>query len=660
MLTDIVSIDDGCQEPPSMVRVTSSPSVSPKLIGWQIMTTIVPCTPTQSHQAQVNYRRIVLVTAALLLYLAILHMTGSAVRNNDQIAYLSGATQLSRLQAAPWHTDFYNYDKQYGTYWLLATALRLAPGSDPILTGNIFQVFLFGLALVATVIRISRHSNPPLAFLTPILLCPAIIFSMPFMGTSTISLSFLLLAFLSMEYTHTRIGRDMSCLLVALSVMCRADAVLTVPALILAHIPRTHLFDLFKRPFFWALVASATMPLLIGRFLFTNTDTNAGLIRVSAGLMLDFRVWIGFIVFGLGLAAFSLMVILIVGYFTAAWSKKRWFAFYVLTAVSVLLPFGFYFFHLHSLQFFLPTVAVLLFVACSPRTTPIFLGMYRKPKWAYQAGLAVLCIVPWVVGLDAPSLSRVRPTFAHATEFPSSKGHWPMGAYLSYLYDVGENNFVLDHNEKIWLAAKSIDYQSCGTRVPLLYTPMVNYLEFAARLQGKDPILIKNLDQSPCGYVYADARSLMRLEKGVTIDFTPFDLLGNKISIASNADWSGQLILRADRGGSPSNIGIVLSQLRTHFDGREIEIHILPSLAIQHQMTIQSQLPFEYAIFAAPESSCRIEPSEPLGVSTRAFDDGLLLAWSSTDLLGPVYTRIECLSANLAGWAKTVLPRYMH
>jgi hypothetical protein len=26
MLTDIVSIDDGCQEPPSMVRVTSSPS----------------------------------------------------------------------------------------------------------------------------------------------------------------------------------------------------------------------------------------------------------------------------------------------------------------------------------------------------------------------------------------------------------------------------------------------------------------------------------------------------------------------------------------------------------------------------------------------------------------------------------------------------------
>jgi hypothetical protein len=600
---------------------------------------------TQSQKAKINCRRIALVTFAFLVYLAILQMTGSALRNNDQAAYLSGAVQLSQFQISPWHADLYNYDKQYGTYWLLATALWLFPKSDPILTGNIVQVFLFGLALAATVLRLLRASTPSLAFLTPVLLCPALVLSMPFLGTSTISFAFLLLAFSSMGYPHTRIGRGTSCFLVALSVMCRADAVLTLPALILTHVPRTRFFDLFKRPFSWAIVVSAALPIVIGIYLAGNQN-------FSAGLVLNPKIWIGFVVFGLGIAAFLLILILVVGYLRTSWSKKHWFTFYTLTALSLVLPLAFYWFQLRSLQFFLPAVAALLFVLCSRRTTPILQGMYRKSMWPYEAALAVLVIIPWVIGLDAPSLSRIRPTLAQATEFPAAKGHWPMGAYLSYLFNVREKDFILDHNQKIWLAAKTVDFQPCGTVVPLLNTPMVNYLEFAVRLQGKRPILVQSLEQSPCGQVYTDARSVMRYDR-LSSNTATFELLDKNITIVSNDNQNGQLILRADRTSGSSNTGPVLSQLRTHFDAREIEIYIL--LSTVHEIDIQSRLPFEYAVFAEPKSSCNLESRELAAVR----NDTILFTWSSTDLRGPVHVHAVCLFPNLVGWAKTVLPRYM-
>jgi hypothetical protein len=80
-------------------------------------------------------------------------LVAPAVRDNDQAGLISGALQLAWGEVPFTHAGFYNYDKQYGTYLLLAVLYRLAPAADPVLTGNLFQVVLLTAALAAVALR---------------------------------------------------------------------------------------------------------------------------------------------------------------------------------------------------------------------------------------------------------------------------------------------------------------------------------------------------------------------------------------------------------------------------------------------------------------------------------------------------------------------------
>ena len=99
-------------------------------------------------------RLTVIILCSLALGVIVLSMTAGALRNHDQASYVAGA-----LQIASWSTSklqFYNYDKQYGTAWLLASALRLFPMADPILICNLVQVALAGIALAMLDFRLWR------------------------------------------------------------------------------------------------------------------------------------------------------------------------------------------------------------------------------------------------------------------------------------------------------------------------------------------------------------------------------------------------------------------------------------------------------------------------------------------------------------------------
>ena len=115
--------------------------------------------------------------------------------DNDQAGLISGALQLARGEVPFTFADFYNYDKQYGTYLLLAGLYWLAPAADPVLTGNLFQVVLLAAALAAVALRWERTAYPPLILTLPVLLSPGVVLFGPFLGTGSVSLAFLLFAF---------------------------------------------------------------------------------------------------------------------------------------------------------------------------------------------------------------------------------------------------------------------------------------------------------------------------------------------------------------------------------------------------------------------------------------------------------------------------------
>ena len=77
------------------------------------------------------------VLLALSLCAVILPSVGSAFRDNDQAALISGEIQFLRGQMSPWHSWFYNYDKQWGSYALLTGLSALTPRVDPVLRGNL-------------------------------------------------------------------------------------------------------------------------------------------------------------------------------------------------------------------------------------------------------------------------------------------------------------------------------------------------------------------------------------------------------------------------------------------------------------------------------------------------------------------------------------------
>jgi hypothetical protein len=588
--------------------------------------------------------------AALALYAAVLAMTGPALREVDQATYLDGALHLASGDAPFTDPGFFDYDKQYGSYWLLAAALRCCRGHSPILIGNLLQVLAFGLALLGISWRLCR-GRAPLLPLLPVWLSPAVAFSFPFFGTSAFSAAFLLLAWALRQRRQRWAAEAAACVLVAIAATCRADAVLAVPALILADSARRRFWALVRSPRALGLAAAAVLPPLFGKAITAGGTANL------APFVFKPQIWAGFIAFGLGPSALLLLFGLAVAMLATPLRKRRWFFFYAAIAGSLLLPLAFYLPMLHTPRFFLLTLAGLLFIGASRRTAPIIAAIsawQRVPIW--QVAFVLMACVPWFVGISAVSPRNITPVLRDATEFPSSKGHQPMGAYLAYIYHTRQTDFVLDHNQEIWLAARSTDFAPCRGEVPILDTPMASYLRLAADLQGKEVRVVKEPSAAPCGYVYVEARALTRataddaraLSEGVIHD---------TMEIASPGGSYGQPILRVEAQQAPSDVADLLLALRSHFGGTEIAVHIGHQAAGEHRIALVARAPFDYALVATPEAACRLV--SPPQTMTREAASVLLYAWSGPEPPARIEAALDCARPAIIGWAQTTLPQYM-
>lgn len=592
------------------------------------------------------------ITLILMGAICILMATlvAPAMRDNDQAGLIAGALQIARGEVPFDQAGFYNYDKQYGTYLLLAALYRIAPAADPVAAGNLLQVALLTVAFGAVAVRWARTAFPPLILVLPVLLSPVVVLFGPFLGTGSVSLAFLLLAFAALKPRMGVAHRLAVCALIAVATACRGDVALAVPALFLADAASSPLRALLRRPTPWLLGLSAVVPVLIGKTLDVNSNAD------FLGISFVPQVWVAFTCFGLGAAGTLLLVLYAAAFLALGIARPRRTGFYLALVGATLLPMAFYSVQLSTPRYFLLSAAILLFFASSRRSRCLYRAAWRARHGAASGLATLLCaasIAPWIVGLQAPALDQIRPTMVRPTLLPSSDGLIPMGAYLAFAINASAHHFLVDHNQKIWLSSRSTDYRMCGDGlVPLLGTGMVNYLDLAVRMDGKYPRIVTGPDDASCGFAYSDTRSLIRSYGGAG----PGEKAGffkRPISVASTRPELGQPILEIDAVGEPTTSAIVLDALRNAFKGKEFEVYFSTSGPAGGDLTVELAQPFKSVAFAS-DPSCRTQPE-----SIQAVTPPLLAIWpdGASDLSGNA--SIRCKAASLVGWATAIHPAYI-
>jgi hypothetical protein len=581
--------------------------------------------------------RVLLLQFVVLLVL-VWPFVSATFRDNDQASILDGAWQLARHEASFLHAVFYNFDKQWGLFLVLSWLYQFFPRADPVLAANVLLTILASLAWISLGFRMGRTRNVSLSLVLPVLLSPVLILYIPYLGSAWFSLAFLLLAFFFLGQRKFRPMFALGVVSVAAAAASRGDVVLAIPALAVSQMSRAHFLALVRRPLPWFLTAGSILPVLVGKAMAGSTipDTNP--------LSFDLKTYFGFLVFGLTPATIALLVLTSAIFFTLALHKTNFRVFYASTAVAPLIPLLFYSMQLYTLRYLFLTIASILFVVSSRRSVWVYRSLSRRMRWI-PVTLITLTAVPWVVGLNLPRLNHPRLTLYDPTRFPTGDGQFPMGAYLAFEWQVlFRDHSQIDHNQRIWLASRSAAYESCsdGT-VPVLVTPMSNFLEFAVRLQNKRPKPIDYLAQSTCGMAYVDVRSIIRGYRPTSRDGKS---LKRQVLFVSTVN-DGELIAQIDSKGRETDEGRTLKALASLFGSRAIEIFT----GIPSRIYIKPGL--RYAIFAT--RSCQVEIG---GRQLPVTDDLIQTTWIPSP--GTLQTVAEAVCPRgLAGWARASLPPYM-
>ncbi|MDR3514555.1 MAG: hypothetical protein P4M00_01980 [Azospirillaceae bacterium] len=578
-----------------------------------------------------------------ILCAMIFWMVGDALRENDQAAYLRGAFLLAKSQASPFMADFYDYDKKFASYWLLALVIRICGFAKIALWSNLSQAIGFCLAEGAVLWR-ARRQNRMLLPLLPLALSPVVAISAPFFANGMISLIFLVAGFAI--FRRGQRWRQVACvLLVLVAASCRVDVVLAVPTLLLTQHSRRRFVQWLRAPFPWMMGAAALIPLVAGRFLVPVPSPNAYAMPFHPEAMALF------ILFGVGAAAMFLFF-WCCGYFaTVAWIKRRWLWSYIALALAPLLPFLYYIAQFSTPVYSLLSLACCLFLVSDRRFPLAFRWLTARTRRVIEVAIVVVTVVPWGIGLRLPRLAQPALTWGTGQAFPTAKGHFPMGGYLHYVRSLRPDHFMIDHNQALFRAAQAVSYQSCGSEVPVLATPMREYLELAVTLQGLSPRLIEGIGDAACGFAYADARSLVRADNADPVD------PAYRLAASLAALRSGQAIVRV--GTTPTAFGALLDALQTAFAGREFTFSIEPAPVRlgEKRLTAGRGL-----LFALDASRCSITPDlSDLAGGTGGWHEPVHLWMVRSEAKGAdsnVFT-LTCPRGTLAGWAIQTLPDYM-
>jgi len=328
----------------------------------------------------------------VLLLLFVFPAVQSVARDNDQASLVTGAMQISRHQISPFRDGLYLFDKQYGTYFLLAFAFKLFPDFDPITLGNATLVLLYG---TGSIVAFYAAEKSGLSRRMGVMLClvPSLILYAPFLGTSQLSLAFLLLSY---PLLMSRVGSKFyaGLLMLALAMTMRVDAIFCVPAIYTAISARRTLRQVLVDKTMWLLVAAVAIPLVIGPLIAPKSiylPASHFFIFPYYAVLLVFAVGVPWLVSAAAFSGFGLR---------AALHRRRWSAFYTVMAASVWCSLIYYSVQMYSARYFFPAFFSSFVLLNSKRGRCWFRRMIQRNHAIRRA------VVTGLTGIELCSVAR--------------------------------------------------------------------------------------------------------------------------------------------------------------------------------------------------------------------------------------------------------------
>lgn len=389
----------------------------------------------------------------ILVVLLVLAVSGPVMRERDQAALLEGAVEMARSGDYR-DQGWYNFDKQYLTYWTLAgvfDAMGLGePGADPdrvVLVGNRAAAMAFCGCLLLAMACAPRRGMATLPVLMAALLAPALLFSAPLLASNIFSAGCLLLLAVALRRRHAGWWNALLCtVLTAGAVAFRRDAALALPLLCLLSVTRFSVRGLLVERRHWLMGAGAIGAVVVGALL-----TEHGIYRPD--MFFDPRLYGAYLVFGLSGAA------LLLGWLPIRLltSRRNW-VLRSATGMAMLLPLAFYSGFLYTPRHLFLSALVLVLGVLLPRGELWWQTLRRRrlDRFVICSGVAG-SLVLWVVGVRLETLKSPEVVREEPTLYPTADGFWPMGSYQKFLVALARaNDRPVDHNQEVWEAWKHL------------------------------------------------------------------------------------------------------------------------------------------------------------------------------------------------------------
>lgn len=435
----------------------------------------------------------------------VLPLFGPLIHESDQASLLEGAVIVSQTGTLVDRT-FYNYDKQFGTYWVIAGFLNLLGAKpDPnnvVMLGNAVSVIFFNAGLLVLVF--AATSSTTFLLLACLLFSPSFIVHAPFLAGNYLSAFFLFAQFTALTKSDSRVI-PIICAFCATA--CRADAVLAQPILLWSTTNVESLSRWIRDKRLWGCAAAVGSALLLGSAM-TAADAS---FSSPFAVFLNWKILTVYSIFGLG-AGIGILTLCIVA--LRRMKRRTTTPLFALAGLlSLLLPFAYYVANLYSTRHWTVALAALMCFVASSRGRCLVSATLSasRLKTAILVLLLLSAGLPVLFGLRFVGHGVPRFTVSQPALVPSSDGLIPLGSYLSHSWGWNrDQRQIPDHNQATWLAALAANFESSAdSDLQLLVSPLASILQLAARLRGFD----YQLKESPGTLneiVYTEFRALRK------------------------------------------------------------------------------------------------------------------------------------------------------
>ncbi|MEM1158919.1 MAG: hypothetical protein AAF649_00410 [Verrucomicrobiota bacterium] len=560
----------------------------------------------------ISRAQLIILASFFLVTLCVVPQFGEIIRESDQASIYTGALKIA--DDCSLSGNYYQYGYQYLAYWVLVPLFQFFRESmgAAILLANVGSSLFFWCALVF--VLSFRVKETWQAWLSgAVLLTPCFLHHSPYFAPNFLSAALVAILFGVGRATNLK-KTFYTFVLTFLATGARADVILAMPFVFWMMYPRWYFW---KRDFFAGLFAGFTgcvSALVLGKWVSAE----------SGQAFYDFfiypKLFAAYSVFGLGpvIFIFPVLTFLILLPLENFLKNKK-----VIESAdcfggscALLLPLAFYALQLFSTRHWVLVATISLLAIASDRIKTSWRLWNPTPsKVAVKKlliGIVVLsATLPLFFGVRAVGNLAFKPVLTDSTQFPTSDGLIPMGAYLEFGWQ-----YSGDHTQNLWNSFRRSDLEAYLTEgdLPILYAGTLrSVLEFSAQSSGLNYRLVSFDEAEKASHFIADDRLWRR--KQVQLHIEPDDekqplLKKTAIQMVKNQQnlENGIIIVQA---GS-NEISRRWASWRTLFKGnefREIEWASLQGLIKSasggHSLALYSQHPFTVS-FSREESPAAV------------------------------------------------------